>query len=141
MLLVVIMVIDFFGSGWFLVLLILVYNIGDVFGRGSLVMYYVYFLYWVWFFILVRFLVIVGICLSVLFYIMSDRFVWMVMFVVIFGFLIGYLIIFFIFYVFFEVFGRVKEIVGYLSMLSMIFGMVGGSVVSYCIKVFLDLIG
>lgn len=134
----VILVIDFFGNGWFFVLLIFVYNIGDVFGRGFLVMFYVYLLRWVWLLIILRFFIVIGICLSVLFYILSGRLVWMVIFVLVFGFFIGYLIILLIFYVSFEVFGRVKEIVGYLSVLSIIFGMVSGSVVSYCIKVFLD---
>lgn len=135
------MVIDFFGNGWFFVLLILVYNVGDVIGRGLLVLYYMYFIWWVWLFIFVRFFIIVGICFSVFFYSMSIRFVWMVIFVVVFGLLIGYLIIFLIFYFLFEVLGRVKEIVGYLSVLSMIFGMVGGSVISYFMKVFVDRIG
>lgn len=132
---------DFLGSGWFPVLLILVYNIGDVLGRGPLAMYYVYSLHWAWLSTLVRFLVIAGICLSVPPHIMSDRPAWMAMFVAILGLSTGHLTTSLISYASSEVPGRAKETVGYLSMLSMTLGMAGGSAASYCIKALLDLTG
>lgn len=122
-------------------LLILVYNIGDVLGQGPLAMYYVYSLHWAWLSTLVRFLVIAGICLSVPPHIMSDRPAWMAMFVAILGLSTGHLTTSLISYASSEVPGRAKETVGYLSMLSMTLGMAGGSAASYCIKALLDLTG
>lgn len=132
---------DFLGSGWFPVLLILVYNIGDVLGRGPLAMYYVYSLHWAWLSTLVRFLVIAGICLSVPPHMMSDRPAWMAMFVAILGLSTGHLTTSLISYASSEVPGRAKETVGYLSVLSMTLGMAGGSAASYCIKALLDRTG
>ncbi|KAL9959939.1 hypothetical protein ACROYT_G033318 [Oculina patagonica] len=135
---VVTMAIDFLGSGWFPVLLILVYNIGDVLGRGPLAMYYVYSLRWAWLSTLVRFLIIIGICLSVPPHMMSDRPAWMATFVAILGLSTGHLTTSLISYASSEVPGRAKETVGYLSVLSITLGMAGGSAASYCIKALLD---
>jgi len=132
---------DFLGSGWFPVLLILVYNIGDVLGRGPLAMYYVYSLHWAWLSTLVRFFVIAGICLSVPPHMMSDRPAWMAMFVAVLGLSTGHLTTSLISYASSEVPGRAKETVGYLSVLSMTLGMAGGSAASYCIKALLDRTG
>ena len=129
---------DFLGNGWFPVLLILVYNIGDVLGRGPLAMTYVYSLQCAWLSTLVRFSLIIGICLSVPPYMLSSRPAWMAMFAALLGLSTGHLTTSLISYASSEVPGRAKETVGYLSVLSITLGMAGGSAASYCIKALMD---
>jgi len=130
--------IDFLGNGWFPVLLILVFNIGDVLGRGPLAMFYVYSLHWAWLATLLRFLVVAGVCLSVPPHALSGRPAWMATFVAVLGLSTGHLTTSLISYASSEVPGRAKETVGYLSVLSITLGMASGSAVSYCVKALLD---
>ncbi|XP_068760044.1 uncharacterized protein [Montipora capricornis] len=130
--------IDFLGNGWFPVLLILVYNIGDVLGRGPLAMFYVYSLRWAWLSTILRFLIVTGIFLSVPPHTLSGRPAWMATFVSVLGLSTGHLTTSLISYASSEVPGRAKETVGYLSVLSITLGMASGSAASYCIKAFLD---
>lgn len=132
---------DFIGNGWFPVLLILVYNIGDVIGRGPLALYYMYSIWWAWLSTLARFLIIAGICLSVPPHSMSTRPALMATFVAVLGLSTGHLTTSLISYSSSEVPGRAKETVGYLSVLSMTLGMAGGSAASYFIKALLDRTG
>ncbi|RMX38320.1 hypothetical protein pdam_00005474 [Pocillopora damicornis] len=132
---------DFLGNGWFPVLLILVYNVGDVIGRGPLALYYMYSIWWAWLSTLVRFFIIAGICLSVPPHSMSTRPAWMATFVAVLGLSTGHLTTSLISYSSSEVPGRAKETVGYLSVLSMTLGMAGGSATSYFMKALVDRTG
>ncbi|EDO46907.1 predicted protein [Nematostella vectensis] len=135
---VVTMANDFLGHGWYPVLLVLVYNIGDVIGRGPLAMYYTYNLGWAWLSTFVRFSLVIGICLSVPPYMLSRKPAWMATFVGLLGLSTGHLSTSLMSQASVDVPGRAKETVGYLGVLSMTLGMAGGSALSLGLKALIE---
>ena len=124
---VVTMAKDFLGSGWYPVFLILIHNLGDFFGRGPMAAFFSYSLQWSWVTMLVRFSLVIGICLSVPPYMLSHKPAWMATFVALLGISTGHLTTSLIAYAAAEVPGKAKETVGYLGILSITLGMAVGS--------------
>lgn len=135
---VVTMAKDFLGNGWYPVLLVLVYNIGDVIGRGPMSLYYNYNLCWAWLSTFVRFSLVIGICLSVPPYMLSRRPAWMATFVGLLGLSTGHLNTSLMSHASIDVPGKAKETVGYLGVLSMTLGMALGSALSLGIKALIE---
>lgn len=129
---------DFLGKGWYPVLLVLVYNIGDMLGRGPMSLYYTYNLGWAWLSTFVRFSLIIGICLSVPPYMLSRRPAWMATFVGLLGLSTGHLNTSLMSHAPLDVPGKAKETVGYLGVLSMTLGMAGGSALSLGLKALIE---
>lgn len=124
---VVTMARDFLGNGWFPVFLILIHNLGDFFGRGPMAAFFTYSLQWSWLAMLVRFSLVIGICLSVPPYMLSHKPAWMATFVALLGISTGHLTTSLIAYAAADVPGKAKETVGYLGILSITLGMAVGS--------------
>ncbi|KAK3698313.1 hypothetical protein QZH41_017681 [Actinostola sp. cb2023] len=135
---VVTMAKDFLGNGWYPVLLVLVYNIGDMLGRGPMSLYYTYSLGWAWLSTFVRFSLVIGICLSVPPYMLSRRPAWMATFVGLLGLSTGHLNTSLMSHASLDVPGKAKETVGYLGVLSMTLGMALGSGLSLGLKALIE---
>ena len=135
---VITMATDFLGHGWFPVLLILVYSIGDLLGRGPLALFYTCQLHWAWLVTLIRFSLVIVIYLSVPPFVFSTKPAWMATFVSLLGLSSGHLTTSLISCASIDVPGRAKETVGYLGVLSMTLGMAGGSAASLFLKALID---